>query len=192
MNRLAGPGMLAMLLAIAGCATAPDTKPAAPAAAAVKPIEAPYRWTHGHAPKARQAMLAKFGRAGLSPGEYLWADSIAKEGETRLVIDLLVQMAYVYRGDQLVGAATISSGQQGKETPLGFWKILEKRRTYFSRKYDNAPMPWMQRIDEFGIALHGGKLPGFPASRGCVRLPMAFAEKLYGLTKVGTEVVIEG
>ena len=63
---------------------------------------------------------------------------------------------------------------------------------YRSKKYGNAPMPFMQRIDEYGIALHGGVNPGYPASHGCVRMPMVFAEKLFGLTKLGTEVVIEG
>jgi lipoprotein-anchoring transpeptidase ErfK/SrfK len=53
-------------------------------------------------------------------------------------------------------------------------------------------MPWMQRIDSYGIALHGGMNPGFPASHGCVRLPLKFAEKLYTLTRVGSKVVIEG
>jgi lipoprotein-anchoring transpeptidase ErfK/SrfK len=53
-------------------------------------------------------------------------------------------------------------------------------------------MPFMQRIDEYGIALHGGNNPGYPASHGCVRMPMKFAEKLFGFTKLGTEVIIEG
>ena len=70
--------------------------------------------------------------------------------------------------------------------------MLEKHRFYRSRKYDNAPMPFMQRIDEYGIAFHGGANPGYPASHGCMRLPMVFAEKLYGLTALGTKVVIEG
>ena len=70
--------------------------------------------------------------------------------------------------------------------------MLEKHRFYRSKKYDNAPMPFMQRIDSYGIALHGGGTPGFPESHGCIRLPMKFAEKLYGLTKLGSKVVIEG
>ena len=81
---------------------------------------------------------------------------------------------------------------QGKVTPLGFWKVLEKKKFHRSRKYNNAPMPFMQRLDEYGIALHGGDNPGYPASNGCVRMPMKFAEKLYSLTRLGTEVVIEG
>ena len=88
--------------------------------------------------------------------------------------------------------ATISSGKKGKETPLGFWKVFMKKKLGYSRKYDNAPMPYMQMYDEKGIAFHAGPNPGYPASHGCVRLPKAFAEKLFGLTKVGTEVIIEG
>ena len=159
---------------------------------APKPQPVPYRWTLGAAPKAHRDMVAEFRRVGLKPGEYLWATSIPAAGETRIVIDRLTQMAYVYRSDTLVGAATVSTATQGRITPLGFWSVLEKRRFYRSKKYDNAPMPFMQRIDNYGIAFHGGNNPGYPASHGCIRLPMKFAEKLYGLTRVGSKVVIEG
>ncbi|HUP67548.1 MAG TPA: L,D-transpeptidase family protein [Sphingomicrobium sp.] len=176
---------------LASCATAPapqiGSRPPEPKAA-----EVPYLWTQGAAPQAHKDMVATFNRVGLKPGEYLWAASIPKEGDTRIVVDRLVQMAYVYRGDALVGAATVSTAIKGRVTPLGFWSVLEKRPFYRSRKYDNAPMPWMQRIDEYGIAFHGGKNPGYPASHGCIRLPMQFAEKLYKLTKIGSKVVIEG
>ena len=166
----------------------------APAVLAQAPVsrEVPYRWTTGIAPQAHKDMLAAFGRKGLKPGEYLWAESEPKEGEPRIVVDLLTQTAYAYRGEALVGASSISSAKRGMVTPLGFWSVLEKKRFYRSRKYDNAPMPFMQRIDKYGIALHGGANPGYPASHGCIRLPMKFAEKLYGLTKIGAKVVIEG
>lgn len=177
-----------------GCATAPQRPQAStPMAAAVpagQPI--PYRWTHGHSEKGHKAMLATFGRGGLAPGDFVWATSIPADGDTRVVIDLVSQVAYVYRGEVLVGASAISSGKQGKGTPLGFWPVLEKKKFHRSRKYNNAPMPFMHRLDQFGIALHGGLNPGYPASNGCVRLPMKFAEKLYAMTKVGTQVVIEG
>ena len=137
-------------------------------------------------------MLAAFSRGGLGPGEFVWAASVPQAGETRLVIDLLTQTLYAYRGPQLVGASSMSSAKTGMVTPLGFWSVLEKKKFHRSRKYDNAPMPFMQRLDEYGIALHGGANPGYPASHGCVRLPMKFAEKLYGLTKIGSKVVIEG
>jgi lipoprotein-anchoring transpeptidase ErfK/SrfK len=155
-------------------------------------MDPPYQWTQGNAPKAHKDMLATFSRGGLAPGEYVWAASIPEAGDARVIIDRLTQTAYVYRGDQLVGAASVSTATSGRITPLGFWTVLEKRRMYRSKKYNNAPMPFMQRIDEYGIALHGGANPGYPASHGCVRLPMKFAEKLFGLTKVGTKVVIEG
>jgi lipoprotein-anchoring transpeptidase ErfK/SrfK len=176
---------------LTSCATAPSPQMAA-SAPKVLSNEAPYRWTQGAAPQAHKDMVATFGKVGLKPGDFVWAAKIPAEGETRIVIDRLTQMTYVYRGDQLVGAATVSTASKGRVTPLGFWSILEKRRFYRSKKYDNAPMPFMQRIDEYGIALHGGRNPGYPASHGCVRLPMKFAEKLYGLTKVGSKVVIEG
>jgi L,D-transpeptidase catalytic domain len=186
--------------ALAVCSTASDAKPfhlfgsrSAPKPSVRRgPQPAPYRWTVGDAPKAHRDLVATFGRVGLTPGEYLWAASIPTQGETRIVIDRLTQMAYVYRGEKLVGAATVSTATTGRITPLGFWSILEKRPFYRSKKYDNAPMPFMQRIDTYGIAMHGGKNPGYPASHGCIRLPMKFAQKLYGLTKVGSKVVIEG
>ena len=182
----------AALLALAGCSTAPP--PAPTMAKAEEPVsrEVPYRWTQGNAPQAHKDMVATFGRLGLKPGEFVWAETVPKDGDSRIVIDLVTQTAYAYRGDTLVGASSISSAKRGMVTPLGFWSVLEKKRLHRSRKYDNAPMPFMQRIDKYGIALHGGANPGFPASHGCVRMPMKFAEKLYGLTRVGSKVVIEG
>ena len=183
----------AVALILAGCSNDPQIGLGRPAVrAASGPQPPPYRWTQGNAPKAHKDLLATFSRGGLAPGEFVWTAAVPQEGETRVVIDLLTQTAYAYRGPQLVGASSISSAKTGKVTPLGFWSVLEKRRMYRSRKYDNAPMPFMQRLDEYGIALHGGANPGYPASHGCVRLPMKFAEKLFALTKVGSKVVIEG
>ena len=176
---------------LAGCSTAPPPQMAEAPQPPAEP-QLPYHWTQGAAPQAYKDMVAELGTKGMRPGQFVWASAIPPEGETRIVLDLLTQMAYVYRGDRLVGASTISSAKRGMVTPLGFWSIREKRPFYRSKKYDNAPMPWMQRIDEYGIALHGGNNPGYPASHGCVRLPMKFAEKLYGLTKIGSKVIIEG
>jgi lipoprotein-anchoring transpeptidase ErfK/SrfK len=177
--------------ALASCETAHAPKPAQAGQPDVSSA-VPYIWTLGNAPQAHKDMFAEFGKVGLKPGEYLWAASIPTGGETRVVIDRLTQMAYVYRADRLIGVASVSTAKQGHITPLGEWSILEKRPFYRSKKYDNAPMPWMERIDEYGIALHGGGTPGYPESHGCIHLPMKFAEKLYGLTKIGTKVVIEG
>lgn len=184
---------------LAVCSTASDARihlfgaprPRPSSRPELQPQPVPYHWTQGAAPKAHWDMVAQFGKVGLSPGQYVWATNVP-DGETRVVVDLLTQMAYVYRGDQLIGASTMSSAKTGHITPYGFWSVLEKRPFYRSKKYDNAPMPWMERIDTYGIAFHGGLNPGYPASHGCMRLPMKFAEKMYGVTKLGTKVVIEG
>lgn len=186
---LKGLVVVAVVL-LAGCETAPPPPPPEVAAPVAHPL--PYRWTQGNAEKAHQALVDTFGRSFLTPGNFVWAETVPTEGDSKIVIDLLVQTAYVYRGETLVGAASISSAKTGMVTPLGFWKVLEKRKDYRSKKYGNASMPFMQRIDEYGIALHGGNNPGYPASHGCVRMPMKFAEKLFGFTKLGTEVIIEG
>jgi lipoprotein-anchoring transpeptidase ErfK/SrfK len=183
---------VAVMAFLAGCQTAPGVKIAASNPAATASNEIPYHWTVGNAPQAHKDMVAEFGKLGLKPGEYVWAAAIPTDGDTRVVVDLLTQMTYVYRGEKLLGASSMSSAKTGHVTPYGYWSILEKRPFYRSKKYENAPMPWMQRIDEYGIAFHGGVNPGYPASHGCIRLPMKFAEKLYGVTKVGTKVVIEG
>ena len=188
MRRIIAATGLAMLLA--ACSTVPPAAPPPVKVAEPKPL--PYRWTQGNAPQAYKDAVASFGHLAMRPGEYKWAASIPQEGETRVVIDLLTQLFYVYRGEQLVGVATISSGKKGDETPLGFWAVMSKKVKGFSRKYDNAPMPYMQMYDPKGIAFHAGQNPGYPASHGCVRLPLKFAEKLFGMTKIGTKVIVEG
>ena len=142
------------------------------------------------ASQARNDMLDAFGPKELKPGQYAWRDVPASAGSERVIVSLSDQMVYLYRGDTLMAASTVSSGQPGRDTPTGIFSVLDKRPMYRSKKYDNAPMPWMQRIDQYGIALHAGYNPGVPASHGCVRLPAAFAKKLYSVTGVGTPVYI--
>jgi lipoprotein-anchoring transpeptidase ErfK/SrfK len=142
------------------------------------------------ASQARIDMLEAFGNKVLRPGQYVWRDVVPAGGPERVVISLSDQRAYFYRGDALVAAAAISTGIEGRDTPTGIFSVLDKKPFYRSKKYDNAPMPWMQRIDQYGIALHGGYNPGHPASHGCIRLPVAFAKKLYSATDLGTPVYI--
>jgi hypothetical protein len=142
------------------------------------------------ASEARADMLAKFGKDYLKPGQYLWDADADPSAPSKVVISLDDQMAYLYLGGELAAVSTISSGKPGNDTPTGIFPIKEKKVMHRSRKYDNAPMPHMQRLDDYGIALHAGHLPGRPASHGCVRLPAPFAAKLFGVTKVGTKVLI--
>lgn len=131
-------------------------------------------------------------RFDLRPGDYLWHPEAAPEGPVVLVVSLDEQRAYAYRNGIAIGVSTISSGREGKETPTGVFTILQKRRDHRSNLYNDAPMPYMQRLTWDGIALHGGTLPGYPASHGCVRLPQAFAEKLFAITRNGDTVVVAG
>ena len=179
---------LTSVLAFAGmCALTPVVAPSP--AFALETWEAKMEASDA-ASQARIDMLDAFGGKELKPGQYLWRDVPASAGPERVVIGLTDQLAYLYRGDTLVAVSTISSGKDAKPTPTGIFSVLDKRPMYRSKKYDNAPMPWMQRIDNYGIALHAGYNPGVPASHGCVRLPSAFAKKLYSVTDVGTPVFI--
>ncbi|HVK51419.1 MAG TPA: L,D-transpeptidase [Pseudoxanthomonas sp.] len=126
----------------------------------------------------------------LKPGQFIWAPQVAPEGPVVLVVSLDEQRAYAYRNGMAIGVSTISSGKPGKDTPTGVFTILQKNKDHRSNLYNNAPMPYMQRLTWDGIALHGGSLPGYPASHGCVRLPQAFAEKLFAITRHGDTVVV--
>lgn len=127
--------------------------------------------------------------AGLAPNKYVWNDPGTPEAVT-VVVSLPEQRAYVYRGSMMVAAATISSGKDGKDTPVGVFPILQKREVHRSNLYNDAPMPFMQRLTWDGVALHAGNLPGFPASHGCIRIPTAFARKLFEATALGGQVAV--
>ncbi|WP_290888964.1 L,D-transpeptidase family protein [Arenimonas sp.] len=126
----------------------------------------------------------------LLPGEYLWLPELSPRGPVLVLVSLPEQRAYVYRNGVRIGVATVSTGKPGFETPTGVFTILQKKREHYSNLYDDAPMPFMQRLTWDGIALHAGRVPGYPASHGCVRLPYAFSERLYGVTAHGITVVI--
>lgn len=131
----------------------------------------------------------------LQPGEFIWHAQATKaaNGEAKpvsFVVSLLTQRGYLYRGNQLIAETTVSTGAPGYDTPVGEFTILQKREFHRSNLYDDAPMPHMQRLTWDGIALHAGKIPGYPASHGCVRLPAKFAKQLFGLTEMGGKVTI--
>ena len=128
----------------------------------------------------------------LKPGDWVWAPRISTSGPVLVYVDLDRQLATVYRNGVRIGVSTISSGKEGYETPRGVFTILEKDVDHRSRTYDNAPMPYQQRLTWKGVALHAGNLPGFPASHGCVRLPLEFSKLLFKTTEMGGTVVIAG
>ena len=130
------------------------------------------------------------GAGALRPGEFLWEPQLSPSGPVVIVISLSDQALSAYRNGIRIAYSTISSGAKGRSTPTGVFTILEKEVTHFSNKYNHAPMPHMQRLTWEGVALHGGDLPGYPASHGCIRLPYEFAKRFYTITARGTTVIV--
>lgn len=128
----------------------------------------------------------------LEPGEFTWNPGRSPEGPIAIVVSLPEQRVHVYRNGVRIAVSTCSTGKKGHSTPTGVFTILQKDKHHHSSTYNNAPMPNMNRLTWKGIALHAGNLPGYPASHGCIRLPLEFSEKLFTLTHIGTPVIIAG
>ena len=126
----------------------------------------------------------------LKPGEYWWHPEISPQGPLMILVSVPEQMMHVYRNGVLIGRSTVSTGSKGHATPGGVFSILEKKQTHRSKTYNNAPMPYMQRLTWSGIAMHSGQLPGYAASHGCVRLPYDFSQLLFSTTNRGGTVII--
>ncbi|HUI20397.1 MAG TPA: L,D-transpeptidase family protein [Methylocella sp.] len=106
------------------------------------------------------------------------------------IVTLSNQRVTIYDADGWILRAPVSSGQTGYETPAGIYSVIQKEEEHYSNLYDDASMPFMQRITWSGIALHSGPLPGYPASHGCIRMPYEFAQRLFGMTKIGMRVIV--
>lgn len=128
----------------------------------------------------------------LKPGDWVWAPELSPEGPVVVYVDLSRQLADIYRNGVRIGVSTVSTGKPGHETPTGVFAILQKDRNHHSSTYNNAPMPFQQRLTWDGVALHAGGLPGYPESHGCVHLPYKFAEQLFGTTSMGGTVIVQG
>jgi hypothetical protein len=128
----------------------------------------------------------------LKAGEFAWLpDADLDSGApVTMLISLRDQRGYLYRDGRRIAVTTVSTGKPGHDTPTGVFPIMGKEKMHHSNKYDNAPMPWMQRLTRWGHALHAGNVRPTPASHGCVRLPAEFARQLYSLTRTGDRVVI--
>src|SRR4051812_19149520 len=106
------------------------------------------------------------------------------------IVSIKTQKVTLYDADGWILRAPVSTGISGRETPAGVFAIIDKDKDHHSTLYDDAWMPNMQRITWNGLALHGGPLPGYAASHGCVRMPFGFAEKLFEATRIGMRVII--
>jgi hypothetical protein len=126
----------------------------------------------------------------LKPGEYWWNPRVSPAGPVVVLVSIPLQTMNVYRNGVLIGRSMVSTGSKGHDTPGGVFTILEKKETHHSKKYNNAPMPNMQRLTWSGIAMHSGQLPGYAASHGCIRLPFDFSQLLFAATAKGGTVVV--
>lgn len=174
-HRIAAFGVAGWLLAMVGMCS--------PVAAAAEP-------TASMDPLMAKALSLQSQALDLRRGQYIWRDDVPNAGPVTIIVSVSLQRAYVFREMELVGVAAVSTGKPGHGTPRGEFEILQKRQFHRSNIYSNAPMPFMQRLTWTGIALHGGHDPGYPASHGCIRLPLAFARLLFGATVIGAEVSV--
>ena len=126
----------------------------------------------------------------LAPGRSFWVPELSPNGPVVAFVNLYTQHTQVYRNGIAIGYSSVSTGKPAHGTPSGLFTVLEKRRHHRSNLYSNAPMPWMIRLTWGGIAFHGGALPGYPASHGCIRLPMDFAARLFSVLGYGDTVAV--
>ena len=142
-------------------------------------------------------LAALIGLAAQASARGSGSERAIQEVETRnpgdpilAIVSLQMQRITIYDTQGWILRAPVSSGQKGRETPSGVFSVIQKDADHHSNLYDDAFMPHMQRLTWSGIALHGGALPGYAASHGCVRMPYDFAERLFDLTQMGLRVIV--
>src|SRR3984885_14473163 len=122
--------------------------------------------------------------------EALGKQATKPHGPLVIAISINKQNMKIYDANGFFAETPISTGMAGHPTPTGVFSVIQKQKLHHSNIYSGAPMPFMQRITWSGIAIHAGVLPGYPASHGCIRMPMAFAVKMWNWTKMGARVVV--
>lgn len=159
-------------------AAAPKTRPAPISTPAPKPVDERF---------VIKRILPIDGPIGY--GEWHWDDAGVADGPIVVTVDLEARVVSVFKGGYEIGAAAVLLGTEEKPTPLGVFPITQKKVRHVSNIYD-AEMPFMQRLTDDGITLHASNVERGYASHGCIGMPRAFAEKLYGVTKLGDRVFI--
>ena len=117
-------------------------------------------------------------------------ESAKPTGPQIIAISIDRQNVKIYDANGFFAEGPVSTGMKGHLTPMGVFSVIQKQKLHHSNIYSGAPMPFMQRITWSGIAMHAGVLPGYPASHGCIRMPMAFAVKMWNWTRMGARVVV--
>lgn len=165
--------------------------PAAADAAPAKPVER--RSDQGMAvdPNALRVKRVLQIDGPFRHGDYAWDEAGAPAtGPVIITVDLRAQTLSVFRAGYEIGAAVILYGATDKPSPLGAFPIMAKHADYYSRTYDNAPMPFAQRLTSDGVFIHGSDVQWGRGTHGCIGVPTEFAKKLFGVTKLGDVVVI--
>ena len=137
-------------------------------------------------------LLSRFGRLRprIKKKIFTWQPDRSRSGPILIIVNIDDQMAFVYRNGIQIGQTPVSTGRPGYPTPTGVFSILAKDATHHSKKYNNAAMPFAERLTWSGIFLHAGDLPGYPSSHGCVHLPLAFAKDLFETTQAHDTTVV--
>ena len=165
--------------------------PPAPAPAPVKPAERRSDQPMTIDPRALTVKRVLKIDGPFRHGDYAWDESGAPTtGPVIITVDLRAQTLSVFRAGYEIGAAVILYGATDKPSPLGAFPITQKDADHYSNLYDNAPMPYMLRLTSDGVAIHGSDVQWGKATHGCIGVPVAFAQKLFGVTKLGDVVVI--
>jgi hypothetical protein len=142
----------------------------------------------GPAPTAPQRRQAR--RHPAKKIDTIGKESAKPQGPLIIAISIEKQNLRIYDANGFFAESPVSTGMRGHSTPMGVFSVIQKQKLHHSNIYSGAPMPYMQRITWSGIAIHAGVLPGYPASHGCIRMPMAFAMKMWNWTKMGARVVV--
>jgi lipoprotein-anchoring transpeptidase ErfK/SrfK len=141
-----------------------------------RPVQPPRQKAHRHSAKKQEASEKE---TGAKP-----------QGPLIISVSISKQQVKIYDANGFFAEAPVSTGMSGHPTPMGVFSVIQKHKWHHSNIYSGAPMPYMQRITWSGVAMHAGVLPGYPASHGCIRMPMAFAIKMWNWTKMGARVFV--
>ncbi|MGZ5871583.1 MAG: L,D-transpeptidase [Bradyrhizobium sp.] len=144
-----------------------------------------FSWPAPTVPQRRQRV-----RHHLDKKEIAERELVKPQGPLIISISIAQQKLRVYDANGVFAETPVSTGMPGHPTPMGVFSVIQKQKFHHSNIYSGAPMPFMQRITWSGVAIHAGVLPGRPASHGCIRMPMAFAVKMWNWTRLGARVVI--
>jgi len=168
-----------------------DTEPSAPVAARASPVPAPSAPSPTPSPTPAPFVVRHILPIDkpLHHGEFVWDENGAPQGPVVITVDLAAQVVSIFRDGHEIGAAAMIFGADNMPTPLGVFPILQKDADHVSNLYD-APMPYMLRLTNDGVAIHASDVRYGNATHGCIGVPLGFARKLFAATKLGDRVIV--